>query len=388
LSKKIKIACDIRPAFGGAIEAGPRLLRDTCDGRLDPASILDALPGPVLVVASDGRLAYVNSAAEQFFGASAATLMRRRLDELLSPDSPVFPLLRQVREHGHSVSEYGITIETSRIGSRFVSIELAPFAEVPGSAVVMLLERSAARKIDHQLSHRSAARSVTGMAALLAHEVKNPLSGIRGAAQLLEHGAGPGERELTRLICEEADRIVDLVHRMEMFADQPPIERGAVNIHEVLDRVCRIAGSGFAKGVSIVERYAPSLPPAFGHRDLLIQTFLNLVKNAAEAAPKRGGEIILATRYQQGIRVVAPGQAGRVDLPLMVSVQDNGRGIPQDLRAHLFDPFVTTKSGGKGLGLALVAKIVGDHGGVVQFDTEPRRTVFRVLLPRAGQRRG
>jgi two-component system nitrogen regulation sensor histidine kinase GlnL len=235
--------------------------------------------------------------------------------------------------------------------------------------------------MDRQLTHRNAARSVTAMAAMLAHEVKNPLSGIRGAAQLLEQDTDEAGRELTQLICDETDRIVALVDRMEAFSEHAPISRSEVNIHEVLDRVRKIGQSGFARHVRIAEEYDPSLPSVYGDRDLLLQVFLNLVKNAAEAAPEAGGEILLTTAYRHGLRLAVPGGDGRRHLPLMVSIADNGGGIPDDLKPHLFDPFVTTKRKGTGLGLALVAKVIGDHGGVIEFDSQPRRTVFRVFLP-------
>jgi two-component system nitrogen regulation sensor histidine kinase GlnL len=348
---------------------------------LEPGGILASLPEPVFVLDEDDRLAYLNLAAEDFFAGSAAALADRPLSDLLPPDSPLFQLVRQVRLHGYSASGHGITLEGQRLGSRFVSVDIAPLMERPEAIVVAIREQSIARKIDRQLTHRHAARSVTAMAAMLAHEVKNPLSGIRGAAQLLEANLASSDRELTELICEEADRIVQLVDRMEMFADGRPIERQAVNIHEVLEHVRRLAQSGFARGRRIVERYDPSLPPVLGNRDLLIQVLLNLVKNAAEATPDVGGELVLSTRYQQGVRLAVQGDAKRVDLPLVIAVQDNGAGIPEDLRQHLFDPFVTTKPNGKGLGLALVAKIIGDHGGVIEFDSEPGRTVVSLFLP-------
>ena len=350
---------------------------------VDAAAVLGALPGPVLVVDAAGAVSYLNPAAEQFFQGGRAALVGRPLARLLPPDSPILGLVEQVRQGGHSVSEYGIAIETPRIGSHFVSVGVSAMPEPAGSVVVSLQERSTARKIDDQLIHRNAARSVTAMAAMLAHEVKNPLSGIRGAAQLLERNAEAGDRELTRLICEETDRIVALVDRMEMFSDERPLARVPVNIHEVLERVRKLAQSGFARHVRFIERYDPSLPAVYGRRDLLVQALLNLVKNAAEAVPEEGGEIVLSTRYQQGVHLAVPGLDSRVELPLSISVQDNGPGIPEDLRDHIFDPFVTTKIGGKGLGLALVAKIVGDHGGVIEFDCGPRRTVVRMMLPMA-----
>ncbi len=345
------------------------------------AAILNALPDPVLMVGENGAVEFANLAAENFFATSAEQLCAKRLSEVVPGDSPLLSLVEQVHSTGHSVFEYGVTIATARIGDRFVTIQVSPVPESAESVVVTIRERSIADKIDHQLIHRSAARSVTGMAAVLAHEIKNPLSGIRGAAQLLEQNANPNDRKLTELICDETDRICALVDRMEVFSEKRGIERGPVNIHRVLEHVRRLAESGFARGIRFIENYDPSLPPVHGNRDQLIQVFLNLVKNAAEAAPKKGGEIVLSTAYQHGVRLAVAGSASRMELPLMVSVQDNGEGIPEDLRSCLFDPFVTTKAGGTGLGLALVAKIINDHSGVIEFESQPRRTVFRVRLP-------
>ena len=207
------------------------------------------------------------------------------------------------------------------------------------------------------------------------------IKNVRGAAQLLEESASASDRELTRLICDESDRICALVDRMEVFSDQRPIERGPVNIHEVLERVRLVAQTGFARHVRFVEEYDPSLPPVHGNRDLLIQVFLNLVKNAAEAVPAQGGEIQITSAYQHGVRLAVAGSDARIHLPLVISISDNGEGIPEELGQHLFDPFVTTKHNGTGLGLALVAKVIGDHGGIIEFDSQPRRTVFRVCLP-------
>ncbi len=344
-------------------------------------AILAALPDAVIVADAAGVIEYANPAAEQFFGTGITLLIGHNLREFVPGDSPLFSLFDQVVQTGVTVAENGVTLASPRIGSRFAALQISPIAEAHGKVAIVLHESSIARKIDQQLFHRNAARSVTAMAAMLAHEIKNPLSGIRGAAQLIEQNLSEEEKELTQLICEETDRICALVDRMEAFADGRPIERGAVNIHQVLGHVRKVAQNGFGKHVRFVETYDPSLPPVFGNRDQLIQVLLNLVKNACEAVPREGGEVQLATAYRQGVRLALPGTRQRVHLPLVVTVTDNGAGIADELRPHLFDAFVTNKPNGTGLGLALVAKIINDHGGVVEFDSEPRRTTFNVMLP-------
>jgi two-component system, NtrC family, nitrogen regulation sensor histidine kinase GlnL len=347
------------------------------------AAILNALPHPVLTVDGEGGIASVNQAAEDFFQNSAAVLIGQELSRFVPFASPLFALVEQVRTRGAAVTEYRVDISSPRIGQdRLVDIYATPLADRPGQVALMLLARSVTEKIDRQLTHRGAARTVTSLAAMLAHEIKNPLSGIRGAAQLLEASAGEEDRGLTRLICEEADRIVGLVDRMEVFADERPLACEPVNIHGVLGRVKTLAESGFAHGIRIVEEYDPSLPPVNANRDQLVQVFVNLVKNAAEAlAGQSDAEIVFRTAYRAGIRIAVPGSQSKVSLPLEFSVTDNGPGVPPDLLPYLFDPFVTSKANGTGLGLALVSKIIGDHGGVIECDSQPRRTTFRILMP-------
>ncbi len=346
-------------------------------------TVLNALPHPVLMIAPDGKIAEANVAAEAFFEVSMLLLRRHQLRDLVPFGSPLLALIDQVRNRGSVVNEYRVDLSTPRNpGERLVDLNVAPVQERPGHVVVMLQERTIADKMDRQLTHRGAARSVIALAAMLAHEIKNPLSGIRGAAQLLEQAANEDDRTLTRLICDEADRIVKLVDRMEVFADERPVEREPVNIHVVLDRVKKLALSGFGRNIKFVETYDPSLPPVLANRDQFIQVFLNLVKNAVEAIGDNGdGQIELTTAFRPGVRLQVPGSKTRVSLPLEFCVKDNGNGVPADLLPHLFDPFVTTKPTGTGLGLALVAKIVGDHGGIIECESQPRHTIFRVLMP-------
>ncbi|HST75073.1 MAG TPA: ATP-binding protein [Acetobacteraceae bacterium] len=349
----------------------------------EAALILGALPVPVVLLDTDNRFVYANHAAEQFLGISVAQLAPLRLNDLVPQDNPIFMLMGYARRGEATVSDHDLTLESPRLHKPGITVQITPLLEMPGAVLLVMQDASAARALDRQLSFRGAARSVTGMAAILAHEVKNPLSGIRGAAQLLEGSVAESDRELTLLIRDEADRIRDLVDRMEMFGEKP-IERSPVNIHRVLERVRKLAQTGFASHVRFTEAYDPSLPPVWGNRDQLVQVLLNLVKNAAEAvtnADTPHGEIMLATAYQHGMRVAIPGSRTRLDLPLMVSVRDNGAGIPEDIRPHLFEPFVTSKPSGNGLGLALVAKIVGDHGGLIEVDSRPGRTEFRLHLP-------
>ena len=348
-------------------------------------AILNALPHPVIVVAADGKVVDANAAAEAFFEVSLPLLRRHQLRELVPFGSPLLVLVEQVRRRGAAVNEYKVDLGTPRNpGDRLVDLHVAPLPEQPDYVVVMVQERTIADKMDRQLTHRGAARSVIALAAMLAHEIKNPLSGIRGAAQLLEQSVDDDDRALTRLICEEADRIVKLVGRMEVFSDERPVEREPINIHIVLDHVKRLAQSGFARHIKFVEDYDPSLPPVLANRDHLVQIFLNLVKNAAEAIGETAsaGEIALSTAFRPGVWLSLPGTNARISLPLEFCVRDNGPGVPDELMPHLFDPFVTTKPTGSGLGLALVAKIVGDHGGIIECESQPRRTVFRILMPK------
>ena len=357
-------------------------LDEFVDRRFEGDALVQALPDPILVIDADNRVKYVNTAAEQFFASGRHSLIRQSIQEMTAFDSPVIDLIGRVRVNGVSIAEHDMELTSPRGDMRRVDIHVGLLDETRRDILLCLRERTIADAINRQLTSRDSVRSVTAMAAVLAHEVKNPLAGIRGAAQLLEGETEGDEQSLARLIRDEVDRICALVENMEVFADERPLEIEPLNIHEVLDRVRRLVEAGVTgKHLQFDEHYDPSLPPVLGNRDQLIQALLNLVNNSVEAIADTGGEVTLITTYRHGMRATVPGSKNSLNLPLEVAVRDNGPGIPDDVRANLFDAFVTGKRGGTGLGLALVAKIIRDHGGIIEFDSRPRRTEFRMRLP-------
>ncbi|MFT9206243.1 two-component system sensor histidine kinase NtrB [Acetobacter orientalis] len=351
-------------------------------GRSDPNLILDNLPVPVLEIDASNGICFANSAAEEFFATSRHQLCQSNLGDLVPQDHPLFLLVEHVRRDGGSVTEHELIFSSPRFHKEGITVQGADMPETPAAIVLTFHDSSTARTLDRQLAFRSAARSVSGMAAMLAHEVRNPLSGIKGAAQILENAVAEQDKELASLICAEVDRIDALVERMGMFGEAPTDFR-SVNIHRVLEHVKLLAGQGFASDIRIIERYDPSLPPVWGNRDQLVQVLLNLVKNAAEAIREtdKPGEITLSTSYKPGIRLALPGTSQWRHLPLVVTVRDTGPGISDTIRPHLFEPFLSTKMSGSGLGLALVGKIMDDHGGVIEVESRPGRTEISLYLP-------
>ncbi|MEL7029537.1 MAG: ATP-binding protein [Pseudomonadota bacterium] len=347
------------------------------------APVLNAIPNPVLIIDAGDCVTFANTAAEHFFGSGRSVLIGSPLALNVPANTPLYALIREARRSNAAYNEYDIVIDGPRTGERLVDATASPVWEEEGAVVLVLHERTMARTIDRQLTHRNAARALTGLAETLAHEIKNPLAGIRGAAQLLQDSVGEDDETLATLIRDEADRIRRLVDEMEAFGDTRVLEREPVNIHAVLERVKQVARSSFAAEVAIEEDYDPSLPPTVGDYDKLVQIFLNLVKNASDAVKDRDGpgRIRLTTAYRPGMRMRMGGVAGRSSLPLEVGVHDNGPGVAEDVFPNMYEPFVSDKSDGKGLGLALVAKLVGEHGGVIECENTGDGAAFRVLLP-------
>ena len=345
-------------------------------------TLWNALPQPAVAVDQDGKIVAFNAAAEQFFSVSARSIRGHSIAEFAPEGSRLANLIDQAKRDEISLSERDVEVRWIDSEARLAEVQVSPVNdESSNTALLIVMQRgSIAEKMNRSLAHRGAARSVTGMAAALSHEIKNPLSAISGAAQLLQMSVADGEIELCELIQEESGRIQRLVERMEHFSDSRPPEDVPVNLHDALQMTRRAAQVGFASSVNFVEEYDPSLPPTTGDRDQLAQAFQNLVKNAAEAVGE-GGVITLKTAYRPGVRLAGIHGDKRQSLPLEVTVSDNGPGIAEDFAPYIFEPFVTSKASGAGLGLALVSKIIADHGGIIECDTDTGRTTFRMLLP-------
>lgn len=343
------------------------------------AALWSSLPLPALILDAEDRIQRVNPEAEAFLNLSARMLVGHPLADRLTPARAILRAAARVR-----ADEAPITLAEIQLGaagrSAPATLHLAPLAGAAGQVVLIATRPEGAGHILRGAGPQAAAKAAIGMAEMLAHEIKNPLAGITGAAQLLSMTLGPEDRELTELIVAESRRIVKLLEQVEQFGDTRPPELLPLNIHDVLDRARRSAQLGFAAGMRIIEEFDPSLPPTLGDADQLVQVILNLLKNAAEACGGTG-TIRLRTYYDHALRRAGP--EGPRALPLQVEVIDTGPGIPPDIAAHIFEPFVSGRENGTGLGLALVSKIVAAHGGWIAVDSEPGRTLFRISLPKA-----
>lgn len=350
------------------------------------ASLWSALPLPALIVDAAGQITAVNAAAETYLNLSARSLIGRGLLDRLSIDAPVAEgIARARRDHSAVfISEAALTTGERPPVQCAITLSAVPESGpgTEGALLVLITPDERADRLGRRQGAASSSRSAIGMAEMLAHEIKNPLAGIAGAAQLLAMNLGHEDRELTDLIVEETRRIVKLLEQVERFGDQRPPQRRPFNIHDALDRARRSALVGFAAGMRIVEDYDPSLPMTYADGDQLMQVFLNLIKNAAEAAGPDGGTIRLHSFYDVTLRRRF-GNGSSAALPLQIEIIDDGPGIPPELQDSVFEPFVSGKENGTGLGLALVAKIIADHQGWIALDSQPGRCVFRISLPLA-----
>lgn len=348
-----------------------------------PETLWSALPIAALYVDRDATITDCNPAAEALLNHSAKKLRGAAMTDCFRVEPALTPLLARIDAGGPPlrISAARITIAGREFGG---TVHLAPLSA--GDQTLVLIQPDDASGF-HDVT--GAVKSAIGMAEMLAHEIKNPLAGITGAAQLLAMSLDTADAEMTDLIVAESRRILDLLAQVEHFGNLLPPDREAVNLHDVLDRACQSAELGFARGLVIERIYDPSLPLGLADADQLVQVFQNLLKNAAEAlvgdqVQSLPGKIEIHTFYDGGMRRRG-GDGVPAPLPLQVEIRDNGPGLPPEIAADVFDPFVSGRKNGTGLGLALVSKILSDNGAWITVQSEPGQTVFRVSLPRAPQ---
>jgi two-component system nitrogen regulation sensor histidine kinase GlnL len=345
-----------------------------------PGVIWASIPIPALLIDAAFRIIEANPAAESFLNASTRVLKGQFAFDRLHINADMEVSIGRARANQSALFINDVDVTTGERAPQQCTVQIAPLADNADIIMLLISPRELADRLGRATQAKTAARSAIGMAEMLAHEIKNPLAGISGAAQLLSMGLVAEDRELTDLIVEETRRIVKLLEQVEQFGNLRPPERRAVNIHDALDRARKSALVGFAVNMTIVEEYDPSLPSTFADLDQLVQVFLNLIKNAAQAAGPHGGTIRLHTFYDLSLRLRRVDGTGS-PLPLQIEIIDDGPGLPPAIASEVFEPFVSGRENGTGLGLALVSKIISDHDGWIAVDSVPGRTVFRVSLP-------
>ncbi len=347
-------------------------------------SIWASLPVPAFLINETNEIVDLNSAAEGFLNASEKTVKGTPVWDQIAVDAPLEEAFSRAREHGTPLFVNDVDVGSGARPPLQCGLQIAPLVGHPGQMILMISPREMAGRITQSHSVKSAAKSAIGMAEMLAHEIKNPLAGITGAAQLLSMNLNAEDLELTDLIVEESRRIVKLLEQVEQFGNLSPPDFQPVNLHDVMDRARRSALLGFAANMTIVEDYDPSLPAANADPDQLQQVVLNLLKNASEAAGTAGGKIRLRSFYEHSFRLRRSDGSGH-SLPLQIEIIDDGPGLPDNIKDDVFDPFVSGRENGTGLGLALVSKIISDHNGWISVSSVPGRTAFRLSLSRATQ---
>jgi two-component system nitrogen regulation sensor histidine kinase GlnL len=342
---------------------------------------LDYLAASVLILDADLQIRYANSAAEHMLAVAERALLGRRLDAAFSYSDSLRQALESALGNNWSYTGQNVEIQTAlaRVPLHLnCTVTPVECAEAPAAKLLLELQ-----PIDYQLKARreeyflEQQRSSRELIRNLAHEIKNPLGGIRGAAQLLEHEfSQPSLREYTQVIIQETDRLQDLMQRL-LSPHRAYLRASLMSMHEVLERVKNLLEMEYPGKLSIQRDYDTSLPELFADREQMIQVFLNIARNAAQAMEGRG-EIIFRTRSARQVTLYKR----RFRLAIDVFIIDNGPGIPEDLRARLFYPLVSGRPGGTGLGLTLAQSFVQQHQGSIECEeSRPGRTVFLARLP-------
>jgi len=359
-------------------------------GNPDAQRLISSLPLAVVLLEPGLRIAAANPAAEQLFGQSSRRLVGRMLNDIMAFDEP--RLIERIKDGEAAVSAREIDVSLAGQAVRRLDITFSPVVDTPGWQLLTLDDNSASEALGEDSGGIDAV-SLRGP-EILAHEIKNPLAGIRGAAQLLGRKASQKDRALTDLIAGEVDRIATLIDQMQTLSRRTTAPVGPCNLHETVRRACAVFDAADAqsriKGPRIEEEFDPSLPLVLGNSDALVQVLINLLSNAREACTGQvAARIVVRTRFASGLQLRSMDSGEAVGLPVELRISDNGPGVPVAMREHIFEPFVTTKKSGQGLGLPLVRKLVRDMNGRITHDRDEVTgwTHFRIHLPLAEQPR-
>ena len=350
---------------------------------IDYEKVWMSIPLPSIVLNEDDIVVEVNPQGEGFLNASSKSLKNRSIWELINIGASLEESYKKVKKFNSPLFVTDVKVGAKGREPIPCNIQIAPIIGLDGSTIILIAPREIAGRISQSKSVKAAAKSAIGMAEMLAHEIKNPLAGITGAAQLLSMGLSTADLEITDLIVAETRRILTLLEQVEQFGNLKPIAPKPLNIHDVIDRARRSAQLGFSAHINFKEDYDPSLPLVYGDPDQLLQVFLNLIKNASEVQPK-SGKISLRTYFEHNFKLRRADGSGH-SMPIQVEVMDNGPGVPEDMKDEIFDPFVSGRVNGTGLGLALTSKIISDHNGLISLNSKPGNTVFRISLPFVSQ---
>ena len=344
----------------------------------DPADLLNALSTGIILLDAQLCPIYANVAAQDLLAISLNQWRGRPFSDCLLESNGLIPILRRSLETGEGFADRELTLHLkSSREQRIVDVTITPLAgEITGTHLLLeLTDTTARQRISRENEILARQDSSRLMLRQLAHEIKNPLGGLRGAAQLLDRELpDPALKEYTHVIISEADRLTALV--ASMSGPSRPPQKTAMNIHEVCEHVYHLLRGEAPASVVIERDYDPSTPNGHFDRNQLVQALLNVARNALQAVGDRG-HIVLRSRVYSNA-----GIAGRRHrLAVSVQVEDDGPGVPQALRASIFYPLVTGRANGTGLGLAVAQDLVTRHGGIIEFESEPGRTIFKILLP-------
>ena len=353
-------------------------MNESAAGAPDPRDQIAGLTFALILLARDRTIEQVNPAAESLIGRSARRMIGRNFLEVLSFAESGFAD-RLAREEAQLVAR-GVAIQVDGRAA-LVNMTISPVPSHPGWRVVTLSDAGQGER----LGEEDRAAALRGP-AVLAHEIKNPLSAIRGAAQLVARKLGGADRTLTDLITDEVDRIAQLIDRMQRLGREQPEPVAPCNLHAAVRRACETVNAAIPAEIPLREEFDPSLPPVLANEGALVQVLINLIGNARDACrDAKAPKIVIRTRFVSGLARNVMRLGRPVKLPIEVQVSDNGPGVDPALREHIFEPFVSSKKNGQGLGLALVNKLVRDMDGRISHERDESGgwTHFRVHLPMA-----